>query len=193
MKKIRKRIIASSLFILAAGLLSFNEEITGWYITGSDPGSYNIGTEVTADRGGKVAFLKSNEPKIKGFGSLMQNFRPTEFIGEKVKLTGFIKSKDLTDWAGMWMRIDVPNGPGKPMKCEGFDNMQNRPIKGTTEWTQYEIILDVPKECTNIAYGVLISKTGNLWIDDFKFEVIKKETIIIDSKEEPMNMSFEEK
>ena len=36
-------------------------------------------------------------------------------------------------WAGLWMRVDK----GKDMVA--FDNMQDRPIKGTTDWQRYYI------------------------------------------------------
>jgi hypothetical protein len=53
-----------------------------------------------------------------------------------------------------------------------FDNMQNRPIKGTTDWKQYESILDVPEEAANIAFGVLLSGAGKAWLNDVKFEIV---------------------
>jgi len=34
-----------------------------------------------------------------------------------------------------------------------FDNMQDRAIKGTTDWRRYEVVLDVPEDATGIAPG----------------------------------------
>ena len=53
-----------------------------------------------------------------------------------------------------------------------FDNMSNRAIGGTSDWTKYEIVLDVSKEAIGIAYGFLISGTGNAWFSDLKLEVV---------------------
>ena len=69
--------------------------------------------------------------------------------------------------AGLWMRVD---GMGKD-EMLSFDNMQNRPITGTTEWKKYEIILPVPESASNLAYGALLDGTGQIWFDNFTFEV----------------------
>jgi hypothetical protein len=44
-----------------------------------------------------------------------------------------------------------------------YDNMQRRPIKGTTELAKYELVLFVPNEATSISYGVLLDGTGQIW------------------------------
>lgn len=41
---------------------------------------------------------------------------------------------------GLWFRVDGTTG-----KSLSFDNMQDRAVKGTTEWARYEIVLDVPE------------------------------------------------
>lgn len=182
--------------VLTLTLYSFTgikeQTIKGWFLAGSNPESYEIGVVKNNERGGNVAFMKSIDTKIKGFGTIMQNFVPEKFLEKKVKLTCYIKSNDVKKWAGMWMRID-----GSDKKTLGFDNMQNRPIKGTTNWTKYEIILKVPKEAINLAYGVLTSGTGEVLIDDFKFEIVSDDynntghqgSIILT---EPTNVNFEE-
>jgi hypothetical protein len=122
----------------------------------------------------------------------MQSFVPEDYLGKRVKLSGYIKSQNVLAWAGMWFRID-----GDPREKElGFDNMQNRPIKGTTDWKKYEIVLDVPMNSKYIAYGVLLSSMGKVWIDDLHFEIVSKDTPVTNItpqlNNKPMNTSFEE-
>src|SRR5690606_29643778 len=153
--------------------LSFTKvpgEIKGWFLAGSNPGSYTIGVEKDSGRNGNVGYLKSNGKDIsmQGFGTIMQQFVPKEYLGKKVRLTGYIKSADVGTWAGMWMRVD-----GSNKKVLSFDNMQDRPITGDTDWKKYEIVLKVPKESQLLAYGVLLSGTGNVWLDDFKFDIVQ--------------------
>ncbi len=50
--------------------------------------------------------------------------------------------------------------------------MQDRPIKGTTGWTKYEIVLDVPAKASILAFGALLSGTGEIWFDNVTFEVV---------------------
>jgi len=190
------------LFALSALVLfSFSSEpetnVDGWFLAGSEPESYEIGVEEVTDRDGKVGFIKSTEKKIKGFGTIMQSFIPEEYFDKRVKLTAYIKTENVDGWVGLWMRVDGPKKEGdKYRESLAFDNMNDRKIKGTTAWQKYEIVLDVDKEAVNLAYGVLLSGTGEAWLDDLTFEVVEKnkETTAITKKKlkAPTNTSFEE-
>jgi hypothetical protein len=190
-----------ALVLLAARTLAADSEAPeGWFKAGSHPNDYDMGADTTAHHGGKASgFIKAKEDP-KGFGTLMQMFRADNYRGKRLRLSGYVKSDQIDDWAGLWMRID-----GKT-KTLGFDNMEERAIKGTTDWKKYEIVLDVPKESVNIAFGILLQGKGQAWVDDFQFEVVgkdvpvthepfeadpfDKETEPVDQKE-PVNLDFE--
>jgi hypothetical protein len=160
--------------LVAAACLFFgfrpDTQIKGWFLAGSQKDAYKIGLEKNTERNSEVAYLKSIS-KAKGFGTIMQNFIPDDYLGKRVKLTAYIKSRDVKSWAGMWFRVDGEKG-----KVLSFDNMQDRPIKGTTDWKQYQIVLNVPKNAKGIAYGVLLAGTGTVWMDDFTFEIVGEST-----------------
>lgn len=182
----------TTIILITIALTSFaftSEQVKGWFIAGSERESYQIGIEKDAERGGNVAYLKSIKKVKRNFGTIMQSFSADNYLGKKLKLSGYIKTQDVTGWVGMWMRVD-----GQKKHSLSFDNMGDRKIKGTTPWTKYEIILDVPKNSTTINYGVLLRETGTVWIDDLKFEEVPKETTstgkVLLTK--PSNSSFEE-
>ena len=84
------------------------------------------------------------------------------FKGDRIKLTGYIKTEDVTGGAGLWMRLD-----GENYKNFGFDNMQDRPIMGTTDWQEYTIELDYDEDqVKSIVVGGLISGSGKMWMDN---------------------------
>jgi hypothetical protein len=62
---------------------------------------------------------------------------PMDFAGTTLELRGFLKTKGIKGWAGLWMREDASSG------AVAFDNMQNRSVKGTTGWTAYTIRLPI--------------------------------------------------
>ena len=141
----------------------------GWYAAGSKPKSYDMGVTSSEHYSGKSsAYIKSIESPIDGFGTYMQTSLPGAFLGKTVKMTGWIKSKDVAESAGMWMRVDGAN----PRDVLAFDNMHDRPITGTTDWKKYEIGLDVPAEAADFAYGVLLSGTGQVYFDDVSFQIL---------------------
>jgi hypothetical protein len=72
-----------------------------------------------------------------------------------------------------------------------FDNMQKRAIKGTADWKQYEIVLDVPDNGVVIAFGVLLAGKGQVWVDDFKFETVDNKVSVTDMKAPPRDSKIE--
>jgi hypothetical protein len=179
-------------------LLSFDLP-TGWLKAGSAPKSYDMGIDKNAgQKGGNAATIKSIDKKINGFGSLMQNCLPDNYLGKRVRMAGFLKTKDVSDWSGLWFRIDEKGSSNSI----GFDNMhdgkKDRSVKGTTDWTKYEIVLDVPLKASNLAYGAVLVGTGQIWIDNIIFEVVDASVPTTgDGKEssmpnkEPVNLDFE--
>ena len=168
-----KKLLTGLLFIaMTITLFSFDLP-TGWFKAGSDPKSYDMGIDKGAGQDGKnTATIKSNAKKIKGFGTLMQNCLPDNYLGKRVRMTGMVKTKDVSDWAGLWLRVDEKSSNNSL----SFDNMKDgkkdRSIKGTTDWTKYEIVLDVPLNSSNLAYGALLVGTGQIWFDNLIFEEV---------------------
>jgi hypothetical protein len=116
------------------------DNMDGWFKAGSKPGFYNIGTGEERYEGNKVYYIQSTEDMQYGFGTIMRHIEPGEYAGKRIMLSGYIKAQSVSKSAGMWMRIDGRT-PGVML---GFDNMNDRPIQGTTDWQKYEIVLDVP-------------------------------------------------
>lgn len=164
---------------------------SGWFLAGSKPASYDSGIDPQSSYNSHPsAFLKSKESEIQGFGTLMQSFRADHYIGKRVRFSAFVKSDDLKDWAGLWMRID------RQEQKLAFDNMQNRPIKGTTGWQKYDVVLDVPQNATGIFFGILLGGTGEVWMSNAKFEVVGNDVPTTENgtgpvPDEPTNLNFE--
>ncbi|MGA2669060.1 MAG: hypothetical protein ABSF32_09105 [Ignavibacteria bacterium] len=140
-----------------------------WYKAGNKPASYEIGKdEKVLYNGQPTNYLRYTSGDEDGFGSIMKDIKPGEYLGRRVKLTGYIKSENIESSAGMWMRVDGTT-PRHPL---GFDNMQNRPIRGTNDWTKYGIVLDVPQNAVRIFYGVLITGKGQVWFNDISLDTV---------------------
>jgi hypothetical protein len=143
----------------------------GWFAAGSHPAEYEMGIDTTTQhRSGKgSAYIRSKAGELHGFGTLMQTAEPGAFREKRVRFSGYVKSDNVHGgWAGLWLRIDG----AKPGEMLGFDNMQGRPIKGTTDWARYEIVLGVPDAAAALAFGLLLTGDGQVWMDDLGFEVV---------------------
>lgn len=130
--------------------------------------------EAEKDAGIDVITIRSvekiNDDKI--FGAVAKVIPPTRYLGKRVRMTGYVKTRDVTGWSGFWMRIDGQ----KAGEILGFDNMKDgktdRAISGTNDWKQYELVLDVPYKAKDIFYGALLSGTGQIWFKNVTLEVV---------------------
>src|SRR5215203_718625 len=88
------------LLIGAISIFSFIELPTGWIKRGSLPDKYEMGLEKGAGQDGKnAATIKSLEQTIEGFGTLMQNCSPANYLGKRVRMSGYLKTKDAVKGA----------------------------------------------------------------------------------------------
>jgi hypothetical protein len=65
------------------------------------------------------------------------------------------------------MRVDEPTG-----RHSAFDNMQDRPIEGSTDWREHHVVLDVGGESAAIAFGILLTGAGEVNFADFRLEEV---------------------
>jgi hypothetical protein len=160
----------------------------GWLTAGSKPLDYETGLDSQTKRNGQAtAYLKSNNPQADGFGTLTQTFEAQRYLGRRVRFSGYVKSEGVVHWAGLWMRI---NNSSRPV---AFDNMEDRPIKGTTTWHPYEIVLDVPRDAEVISIGILLAGTGSIWLDSANFEIVPTSipTTSLSPPTGPKNLNFQ--
>ena len=109
--------------------LDFKQGTTSWFLTGSRPQNYEEGIDRNVKRSGESSVYPKTEFSEPGeYGGLMQVFDADDYRGKRVRLAGYVKSESVEPWAGLWMRVDGPN-----RRMLSFDNMENRPIVGTTE------------------------------------------------------------
>jgi len=164
--------------------------LKGWIKSGDSPFDYEVGIDLSATYNGAAsANIKSNGSP-KGFGTLMQVFNAEKYRGKRLKMSGSAKSEGVRNWAGFWMRIDERN-----RNAVSFDNMQDRPIKGTTVWTTYQIVLDVPERSTQVAFGLLLDGVGQVWLSDIQFEVVSDDVPTTGQSnipDGPINLDFQE-
>lgn len=186
-----RRAILVTSFLLCAFCSSLPAAVPqGWFVAGSTPQQYAVATDASVTYAGKPSVaLRSSTGNPTGFVTLMQSFLPDGYTGKRVRLSGFVKSSQVSGWAGLWMRIDA----GYLMA--GFDNMQDRPVQGTTDWTRYSVVLDIPVGSTGVNFGILLDGTGTVWLSGVTFEVVGSDTPVtatITTPSAPVNLDFQQ-
>lgn len=169
----------------------------GWVLAGTAPKDYQVSVLPEKRESNNVVLLESvANPDPSKFGTLSQYCSADQYLGKRVRMTGYLKSENVKNWAGMWFRVD--DSKQKDVSLS-FDNMSDRPIKNTTDWKKYEIVLDVPQEAGAMAFGVLLGGSGKVWISGISFEVVDQSVPTTNMVKEraalpqgPVNLDFAE-
>lgn len=116
----------------------------------------------------KAADMAKRAPQTAGpnFGVATGSFPVQAAAGKRIHYSGYIKTENITrGFAGLWWRVDGASG------VLAFDNMQDRGVKGITDWKRYEIDLPVAAEAKNINFGALHAGDGSAWFDGLSVEI----------------------
>ena len=144
------------------------KDSSSWSFRQNESKSYQIGRAEDAIYANQEVYtIKSIKTKIVKFGNIMKTVDAIPFQGKTVKMTGFVKTENVKNWTGLWMRVDFYS-----TKVLAFDNMQARGIEGSNDWTKYEVVLFVSEHATEISYGVLLDGTGQIWMKDISLEIV---------------------
>ena len=162
----------------------------GWLVAGSSPQDYDFSLDSSTPPNGRSALIAAKPGAVlRGFGTLMQEISAEHYRGQHVRLSGYLKTESAIR-AQMWMRVD-----GRDRQVLSFDNMDSRPVTGTTAWKQYEVVLSVPPDSVNIAFGFLLTQGGKVWGHGFRLETVDTSVPLTAAAapqlpKEPVNMDF---
>jgi hypothetical protein len=223
-KALRILVVLVTIGLAASGCLksidrgldeqSIEGEITpgvpaGWSLFGPVDGKpafdFYCGYDTVVKHGGarSATFLAigvTNEDQAR----LTQRFLADRYRGRRVRFTGYLKTNKVNFWAGLWMRVDTATRVGW-----AFDDMEDRGLSGTTDWTRCSVVLDVPEDGAAIYIGAVLHGRGQVWVDDCTFEVVGDDVPATDGSrlrggrertfsipqllpDEPVNLDFEE-
>jgi hypothetical protein len=111
-------------------------------------------------------------------GHVFKEVDLTPFLGKRVRVSAYLKSEKLTNWAGLGLVGMAAEG-----KWVVFDSTSNRVIRatgtavdrtisGTSDWKKMESVADIPAETAKFMVGVQLHGGGKLWIDDLRVEIV---------------------
>jgi hypothetical protein len=136
-----------------------------WTISGPAASKFVAGVDQSGDtRGAK--FIRNVSDDASVWGSLTQGISAQNYRGQRIRFSARIRTENVTNWAGLWMSVS------RAGKTVGFYNSFDRPIKGTTDWQQRSVVLDVPTDADVIGFGVIDSGKGQVWIDSLSLEPV---------------------
>jgi hypothetical protein len=100
-----------------------------------------------------------------------QTIKADRFRGKRVRLTAFVRLDNVESFgrgaSGVYLLLKSDGGGSR-----SFDDMRDRPLRGTKPWTEVNVEIDVPSAAAIIELGAGLTGSGTLWVDAFKLEVV---------------------
>ncbi len=140
-----------------------------WRVAGNNPDKFEAGVDLSPD-GRRAKFLRNTTDDPDAWASLMQYVQVQRYLGQRVRFRARVRTRDVSDWGGLWMSINAEDG-----RTLAFYNTQDNPVKGTTDWQERSIVLDVPANAALISFGAIGAGTGQVWMEPVAFETVGRD------------------
>jgi hypothetical protein len=144
--------------ILGFEVRSSGDLPTGW--SGGPAGTVSLEGDVV--HSGSWAVILDRSAHLSGNFSTITTAIPIDFAGATIELRGFLRTRDVSGFAGLWMREAGDAGALE------FDNSQRQKIAGTHDWQEFSVGLPLNADATHLFFGALLSGTGRAWVDDLQ-------------------------
>lgn len=135
-----------------------------WYLYHEQP-HYTVSLDSTNSCSGKYAASIAFTGDTINF-QVLQFKLPHNYEGNKITLSGFIKTENVIDgFAGLWLMMDPDST---------YDNIEICGVKvfGSTEWKRYETTLNMdPANTKEIVIGGILTGKGKMWLDDLEVSI----------------------
>lgn len=144
-----------------------------WEMIGIGRGGYSSGVDMETTRSGKPSgYVKSKDDSVTLPGVLSQSFDAAMYRGRRLRYSAYLKFDHVKRQAGLWMWVVGGN------HVLTSDFMDDRILKGDSDWRPCEIVLDIPKNAERIVYGARLWGPGEIWVNGMRLEVVGKDVPI---------------
>lgn len=158
-------VIAAAYFYFA---LQTNELPTGWYSAGKGLDNYVYGIDYEVfHKGGASAFIKASSAEEGDFAAIYQSVSAENYLGKRVRLTGYMQVEETEGEAGVFLIID-----GEDISKIGFEGLVERGATADAAWRSYEVVLDVRETSQRIRFGGALQGNGLARFDEFSLEIV---------------------
>jgi hypothetical protein len=161
----------------------------GWGMMGNGgphrlPGRCDAGLDTAASAGDSRLFsIRCANDIIPSFGGAQLSFEPSDYLGKRVRVSGWLKVTDVQDVvipgfpaaigsAGLWL------GVGSQADGLRMDRMQRGSLKGSSDWEYREFVVDVPRDSRRMLVGFWMEGKGQVWVRDLQVEAVSRKVPI---------------
>lgn len=139
--------------------------VTGW--TSVESSAYQAAVDHKVAHSGRASLsLKSVTPAATSGYAARQRIQADAYRGQRIRITGWLKTDQAKDGSAIWLRVDYANGD---YVLDGM--LELGPAPG---WRRSALVADVGADAIGISFGVRMKGQGQVWADDFGIETVGK-------------------
>lgn len=133
-----------------------------WWIQGTTPDFYSF--EVAPGMtGGKIT---AQQTLVDGSAVMGRTISSSEFKGRRVKLTGEVRTNDVTAGAGLWLNATETLHGKVIASNDGFDQA----MSGSNNWKSITLETTVPSAADWLNVGVALQGPGQVEVRNLRVE-----------------------
>jgi hypothetical protein len=165
-----KALLAASL---GGILLASNTEPqlpAGWARQGSVEAdrACTAGVETSVLERGKRLLTIECTRGLDGYLGVTQTIAADDYRGKRVRFAARVKTDKVRGWSGLTLRVVTAD-----QRVLGYDDMSTRPLRGTLDWREVAVVMDVDANAASITFGLRLNDgTGQVWMDGLRFEEV---------------------
>ena len=173
---IRLGCLVATIWSCAYGDAATSTPPPHWFISGQEAAQaikeYSGTIDHTNAYEGSGSGLLESTSDTAQHGTLMQVSSAAAYRGKRVKMSAFLRSNEVAQRAGLWIRADDINGTTVAFRNCFSPRAPQSFVRGNSAWKAVEISIDIPESAVRLSYGVQLLGTGAVWIDNVGFDVV---------------------
>lgn len=142
------------------------------------PGTCELGIDSQKSVADRQAYsVRCGNSVLPSYGGARNTVRTTQFRGKRVRVSAWLMASGIEGVStpqyahvvgegGLWIGVGSQKGGMR------MDRMQNRTIKGSTDWEFRDFVVDVPDDNNQMFVGFWMQGRGQIWARDFNIEEV---------------------
>ncbi len=167
------------------------ESLAGWSIEGSK-NNVQLDTKVFQDGISSLRLDGGAPSPGKPEAHVIQSIQLSGYAGKRVRVIAYVKAENVSKWATIYASLDDRVAKDASRRL-AHDDLYTRPVPANCNWTQYDIVMDVPQGNTVLTFGAFIDGPGTLWVDEVRLEEVDAVPASTGGQfsDRPTNLDFE--
>jgi uncharacterized protein YbdZ (MbtH family) len=102
-----------------------------------------------------------------GYAAARFNFPVDALRGKRAGLFADVRVENVSKGSRLWLRVDRPGQFGA-----ASDDMEDRPLRGTSDWFTVAVHVDVPSDASTLLGGIALEGSGKISVSNIRIEAI---------------------